>query len=160
MASQYSCLENPTNSKKRQRDITADDEPPRSEGVQYATGEEQKVITNSSRKNGTDGPKQKRCSAVGVTGGESNAQCCKEEYCIDTWNVRSMNQDKLDVVKQQMARVNIINILGIGKLKWMGMGEFNSDDHYTTTVGKNLMEEMEKPSQSTEESEMQYLGTT
>ena len=71
-----------------------------------------------------------------------------------------MNQDKLDVVKQQMARVNIINILGTGKLKWMGTGEFNSDDHYTTTVGKNLMEEMEQPSQSTEESEMQYLGTT
>jgi len=99
MANQYSCLENPMNSKKRQRDITAD-EPPRSEDVQYATGEEQKVITNSSRKNGTDGPKQKRCSVVGVTGGESNVQCCKEEYCVETWNVRSMNQDKLDVVKQ------------------------------------------------------------
>ena len=57
-------------------------------------------------------------------------QCYKELYCIRTWNVRSMNQDKLDVVKQDMARVNI-DILGISELKWTGMGEFNSNDHYT-----------------------------
>ena len=62
-----------------------------------------------------------------VTGYRSKAQCCKEQYCIGTWNVRSMNHSKLEVVKQEMARVNI---LGIRELKWTGMGEFNSDDHY------------------------------
>ena len=64
-----------------------------------------------------------------VTGDISEVQCCKEQYCIGTWNVRSMNQGKLEVVKQEMARVNI-NILGISKLKWTEMGEFNSNDHY------------------------------
>ena len=64
-----------------------------------------------------------------VTGDGSKVQCCKEQYCIGTWNVRSMNQGKLEVVKQEMARVNI-DILGISELKWTGMGEFNSDDHY------------------------------
>ena len=66
---------------------------------------------------------------VDVFGGESKVRCCKEQYCIGTWNVRSMNQGKLEVVKQEMARANV-NILGISKLKWTGMGEFNSDDHY------------------------------
>ena len=63
-----------------------------------------------------------------MTADRSKVQCCKEQYCIGTWNVRSMNQGKLDVVKQEMARVNV-NILGISELKWTGMGEFNSDDH-------------------------------
>ena len=63
-----------------------------------------------------------------VTGDGSKVQCCKEQYCIGTWNVRSMNQGKLEVVKQEVARVNV-DILGIGELKWTGMGEFNSDDH-------------------------------
>ena len=66
---------------------------------------------------------------VDITGDRSKVQCCKEQYCIGTWNVRSMNQGKLEVVKQEMARVNV-NILGISKLKWTGMGEFNSDDCY------------------------------
>ena len=74
-------------------------------------------------------PQQKQYPAVDVTGDRSKVQCCKEQYCIGTWNVRSMNQGKLEVVKQEMARVNI-DILGISKLKWTGMGEFNSDDHY------------------------------
>ena len=64
-----------------------------------------------------------------VSGCESKLRCCKEQYCIGPWNVRSINQGKLDVVRQQMARVSI-NILGISELKWMDMGEFNSDDHY------------------------------
>ena len=64
-----------------------------------------------------------------VTGDASKVRCCKEQYWIGTWNVRSMNQGKLEVVKQEMARVNI-NILGISELKWTGMGEFNSDEHY------------------------------
>ena len=65
---------------------------------------------------------------VDVTGDSSKVWCCKKQYCIGTWNVRSVNQGTLEVVKQEMARVNI-NILGIRKLKWTGMGEFNSDDH-------------------------------
>ena len=70
-----------------------------------------------------------------VTGSESKVQCCKEQYCIGTWNVRSMNQGKLEVVKQGMAKVNI-NILGNSELKWTGMGEFNSDNHYIYYCGQ------------------------
>ena len=73
--------------------------------------------------------KQKQHPVVDGTGDRSKALCCKEQYCIGTWTVRSMNQSKLEVVKQEMARVNI-NILGISELRWTGMGEFNSDDHY------------------------------
>ena len=74
-------------------------------------------------------PKQKQYPAVDVTGDRSKVRCCKEQYCIPgTWNVRSMNQGKLKVVKQEMTRVNI-DILGISELRWTGMGEFNSDDH-------------------------------
>ena len=80
-------------------------------------------------------PKQKQYSAVDVTGDRSKIRCCKEQYCIGTWNVRSMNQGKLEVLKQEMARVNL-NILGISELKWTGMGEFNSDDHYIYYCGQ------------------------
>ena len=73
--------------------------------------------------------KQKQYPVVDVTGDRSKVQCYKEQYCIETWNVRSMNQGKLEVVKQEMARVNV-DILGIGELRWTGMGEFNLDDHY------------------------------
>ena len=79
---------------------------------------------------------------MGVTGDRSKVKCCKEEYCIGTWNVRSMNQGKLEVVKQEMARVNV-DILGISELKWTGMGEFNQMTIISTTVGKNPLEEME-----------------
>ena len=72
-----------------------------------------------------------------VTGDKSKVQCCKEQYCIGTWNVRSMNQGKLEVVKQEMVRVNI-NIQGISELKWTGMGEFNSDDHYIYYCGQEF----------------------
>ena len=72
---------------------------------------------------------KKQDPAVHVTGDRSKVRCCKEQYCIGTWNVRSMNLGKLEVVKQEMARVNV-NILGTSELKWTGMGEFNSDDHY------------------------------
>ena len=74
-------------------------------------------------------PKQKQHPVVDVTGDRSKVRCCKEQYGLETWNIRSMNQGKLEVVKQEMARVNI-DILGISKLKWTRMGEFNSDDHY------------------------------
>ena len=83
-------------------------------------------------------PKQKQYPFVDVTGDKSKVQCCKEQYCIRTWNVRSMNQDKLEVVKQEMARVNI-DILGISELRWTGMGEFNSNDHYIYYCGQEFL---------------------
>ena len=105
---------------------------------QHATGEEWR---NNYRNNEEMEPKQKHHSVVDVTGDRSKVLCYKEHYCIGTWNVRSMSQGKLEVVKQEMARVNI-NILGIRELKWTGMGEFNSDD-LSITMGKNPLEEME-----------------
>ena len=83
-------------------------------------------------------PKQKQYPVVNGTCDRSKVQCSKEQYCIATWNVRSMNQDKLEVVKQEMTRVNI-NILGISKLRWTGMCEFNSDDHYTYYCGQESL---------------------
>ena len=74
-------------------------------------------------------PNQKQYPVVDVTGDRSKVQCCKEQHCIGTWNVRSMKKGKLEVVKQEMARMNI-DILGISELRWIGMGEFSSDDHY------------------------------
>ena len=88
---------------------------------QHATGDQWR---NNSRKNEETDPKQKQLPVVDVTGDGSKVQCCKEQYCIGTWNVRSMNQGKLEVVKQEMARVNI-DISGISELKWTGMGKFN-----------------------------------
>ena len=80
-------------------------------------------------------PKQKQYPAVDVTGDRSKVPCCKEQYCIGTWNVRSMNQGILEVVKQEMARVNI-ETLGISEIKWTGMGEFNSDEDYIYYCGQ------------------------
>ena len=122
---QYSCLENPMNSMKRQNDRIPKEELPRSVGAQYATRDHWR---NNSRKNEGMEPKQKQYPAVDVTGDRSKVRCCKEKYCIGTWNVRSTNQNKLEVVKQEMARVNV-DSLGISELKWTGMGEFNSHDH-------------------------------
>ena len=96
----------------------------------------------NSRKNEEKEPKQKQHPVVDVTGDRNKVQCCKKQYCIGTWNVRSMNQSKLEVVKRRMTRVNI-DILGISELRWTGICEFNSDDNYSTTVGRNLLEEME-----------------
>ena len=89
---------------KRQKDRTLKDELPRSVGAQYATGDQWR---SNSRKNEEMEPKQKQHSVVDVTGDGSKVRCCKEQYCIGTWNVRSMNQSKLEVVKQEMARMNI-----------------------------------------------------
>ena len=83
-------------------------------------------------------PKQKQHPVVDVTGDRSKVQCCKEEYRIGTWNVRSMNQGKLEVVKQEMARVNV-DILGISKLKWVGMGDFKSGVHYIYYCGQESL---------------------
>ena len=91
-----------------------------------------------TRKNEETEPKQKQNPVVDVTGDGSKVRCYKEQYCIGTWNVRSMNQGKLEVVKQERARVNI-NILGISELKWTGMGEFNSDDHYIYYCGQESL---------------------
>ena len=85
-------------------------------------------------------PEGKQHLIVDVTSESSKVQCCKEQYCIGNWNIRSMYQHKLEVVKQEMARVNV-NILEI-KLKWTRMGEFNSDNNISTTVGRNPLEEM------------------
>ena len=128
MANHFStfALRTPMNSMKRQNDRILKEEFPRSVGTQYATGDQWK---NNSRKNEGMEPKQKQYPVVDVTGDRSKVQCCKEQYCIGTWKVRSMNQGKLEVVKQEMAGVNV-DILGISELKWTGMGEFNSDDHY------------------------------
>ena len=92
----------------------------------------------NSRKDEEMEPKQKQHPVVDVTIDGSKVQCCKEQYCIGTWNVRSMNLRKLEVVKQEMARVNI-DILGISELKWTGMGEFNSDDHYIYHCGQESL---------------------
>ena len=108
-------------------------------GAQYATGDQWR---SNSRKNDETEPQWKQHPVVDVTGDESKIQCCKEQYCIGAWNIRSTNQGKLEMVKQEMARVNT-DILGISKLKWSGMGEFNSDDHYIYTVVTNPLEEME-----------------
>ena len=132
---QYSCLENPMNSMKRQKDRTLKDELPRSVGAQYATGDQWR---NNSRKNEETEPKQKQHPGVDGTCDRRKVRCCKEKYCIGTWNVRSINQGKLEVVKQEMARVNI-DILGISELKWTGMGEFNSDDYYIYYHGQESL---------------------
>ena len=73
-----------------------------------------------------------------VSDGESKVLCCKEQYCIGIWNIRSTNQGKLNMVKKEMARVNI-NILGISKLKWMGRSELNSGDHYVYYCGQESL---------------------
>ena len=106
MANHFSilALRIPQTVMKRQKDRTLKDELPRSVGAQYATGDEWR---NNSRKNEETGPKQKQHPIVDMTGDGSKVRCYKEQYCIDTWNVRSMNQGKLEVVKQEMERVNV-----------------------------------------------------
>ena len=110
---QYSCLENPMNSMKKQKHRTLKDEFPRSVGAEFVTGYQWR---NNSRKNEGREPRQKQHPFVDVTGDRSNVQWCKEQYCLGTWNVRSMNEGKLEMVKQEMATVNV-DILGIGELK-------------------------------------------
>ena len=94
--------------------------------AQYATRDPWR---SNSRKNEEVESKQKQYPAVDVTSDGSKVQCYKEQYSIGIWNVRSMNQGKLEEVKQEMTRVKI-KILGISKLKWTGKGKFNSDNHY------------------------------
>ena len=131
----YSCLENHMNSMKRQKDMTLKDELPRTVGAQYATGDQWR---NSSRKDEEAESGHKQHPAVVVTGDGRKVRCCKEQYCIETWNGMSMNQGKLEVFKQEMARVNI-DILGICELKWTRMGKFNSDDDYIYYYGQQSL---------------------
>ena len=142
------------NSMKRQNDRILKEELPRSLGAQYAIGDQWR---NNSRKSEGMEPKQKQYPVVDVTGDRSKVQCCKEQYCIGTWNVRSMNQGKLEMVKQEMERVNV-DILGISELKWTGMGEFNSNDHYIYDCGQeSLRRNVVVIVKKKKESNMQYL---
>ena len=104
-------------------------------GVKYATGDQWR---NNSRKNKETEPKKKQHPAVDLTGDGSKIWCCKEQYCTGTWNVRSMSQGKLEMVKQKTAKMNI-DILRISKLRWTRMGEFNSDDHYIYYCGQESL---------------------
>ena len=108
------------------------DEFPRSVGTQYATGDQWR---NNSRKNEAMEIKEKQNPVVDGTGDRSKVRYYKEQYCIGTWNVRSMNQGKLEMAKKEMTRVNI-DIPGISKLRWTEIGEFNSDDHYIYYCGQ------------------------
>ena len=137
MASLFSilALRTPMNSIKRQKDRTLKDKLPRSVGTRYATGDQWR---NNSRKNEEMEPKQKQHVVVDVTGDRSKFWCYKEQYCIGTWNVGSLNQGKLEVVKQEMTSMKV-DILGISELKWTVMGEFNSDDHYIYYCGQESL---------------------
>ena len=110
---------------KGQNDRILKEELPRSVGAQYATGDQWR---NNSRKNEGMETKQNQYPAVDVTGDRSRIRCCKEQYCIGTWNVRSWIKANWKW-SNEMARANV-DILGISELKWTGMGEFSSDDHY------------------------------
>ena len=123
------------NSTKRKNDRILREELSRTVGAQYGTGDQWR---NNSRKNEGMESKQQQYPVVDVAGDRSKVRCYKEQYYIGTWNVRSMNQGKLEVVKQEMARVSI-DILGINKLKWTGMGEFNSEDHYIYYCGQEFL---------------------
>ena len=136
---QYSCLENPMNSMKSQNDRILKEELPRPLGAQYATGDQWR---NNSRKNEGMEPKQKQYPAVDMTGDRRKVWCCKEQYCIGNWNVRSMNQGKLEVVKQEMARVNV-NILGISQLNGLEWVNLIQMTIISTAAGRNPSEEME-----------------
>ena len=132
---QYSCLENPMNSMKRQKDRTQKDELPRSVGAQCSTGDQ---WINNSRKNEEMEPKQEQHPVVDGTGDRSKVRCCKEQYCIRAWNVRPMNQGKLEVAKQEMVRVNV-DILGISE--WQSCYSLNTDgwvNKYVKTSSCNI----------------------
>ena len=142
------------NTMKRQKDWILKHEFPRSVGSQYVTGEDWR---NNSRKNEETEPKQKQCPVVDVTGDGSKVRCCKEQYCLGTWNVRSVNQGKLEVVKQEIARVNI-DILGISELKWIEMSKFNSDDNYIYYCGQESLRRNGLAIMVNKRVQIQYLG--
>ena len=124
-------------SKKRQKERTLKDELPRMVGAQYVTGDQWR---NDSRKNEEMEPEQTHHPVVGVTGDRSKVQCYKKPYGIGTWNVKSMNQGKLEVVKQEMTTVNV-DILGIYEIKWIEWVNLTQMTIISTTVGKNPLED-------------------
>ena len=136
---QYSCLENPMNSMKRQKDRTLKDELPTSVGAQYATGDQWR---NNSRKNEEMEPKWKQHPAVDVTDDGSKVWCYKKQYWIGTWNVRSTSQANYKWSNRRWPRVNI-DILGISELKGLEWKTLTQMTILSTTVGKNPLEEME-----------------
>ena len=113
---------------------------------------------NSSIKSEEVESKRKQHPVVVVTGDGSQVQCCKEQYCIGTWNVRSISQGKLEVVKQEMARVNI-NILGISELKRTGMSKFNSDDNHIYYYGQESLRRNGVALIVSKRVQMQHLGS-
>ena len=123
------------NSVKRKKDRTLKDELPKSVGAQYDTGDQWR---NNSRKNEGVEPKQKEHPVVDRTVIEASSYAVKSKIAIRTWIVESMNQGKLEVVKQEITRMNI-DILVISELKWTGMGEFNSDDLYIYSCGQECL---------------------
>ena len=129
---QYSCLEKPMNSMKRQKDRTLTPHRYVLSMLQEISGETtpERMKRQNQSKNNTQ-----LWMWLVI---ESKVRCCKKQYCKGTWNVRSMNQGKLEVVKQEMARV-IINVLEISELKWTGIGEFNSDDHHIYYCGQKSL---------------------
>ena len=114
-------------------------------------------ITNS-KSNEEAESKQKQWRAVDVSGDGSKVWCYKEKYSVGTWNIRAMNQGKLEVVKQGMARINI-DILEINELKWTRMGEFNSDDLYIYYFGQESLRRNAVALIVNKDSKMQHLGT-
>ena len=135
MANHFSilALRTPWTVWKGKKDRILKDELSRLVGAQYATGDQWR---NNSRKNEEVEPKQEQHPVVDMTGDGSKVWCYS--YCIGTWNFSCVNQGKLEVIKQEMARVNT-DILGISELKWTGMGEFNSDDHYIYCCGQESL---------------------
>ena len=131
---QNSCLEKPMNSMKRQKVMTIKDKFPRWKVTNILLEE----WRNNPRKIEEMGPKWKQCPVVDVTGDGSKVWCYKEQYCIGIWKVRSMNQDKLEVVKQEIARVNF-DILVFRERKWTRLGKFKSDDHYIYYCGQESL---------------------
>ena len=128
------------NSMKRQKDKTLKDEFASSVGAQYATADQWR---NKSRKSEETEPKQKQHQVVNVTVDGSKVRFCKEQYCIGTWNVMSMNQGKLEVVKQEMARVNVVDILGISELNGLERVNLTQMTIKSITVVQNALEEIE-----------------
>ena len=136
---------------KRQKDTTPEEESSRLEGVQHATGEEQRALANSSSKTAVAGPKRQQCSGVGVSGGGSKVRCCKEQCCIATCNVRSMNQVSWTGSNTGDGKFEHRHL---SELKWTGMGEFNSDDHYIYFCGQ----EWNSPHNLMLKLKLQYFG--
>ena len=141
------------NNMKRQNDRILKEELPRSVGAQHATGDQWR---NNFRKSEGMEPKQKQYPVVDVTGDGSKVRCYKEQYCIGTWNVRSMNQGKMKQIKQEIARMNI-DILGISELKRTAMGEFNSDDNYIYYCGQESLRRNGVPIMVNKRVQKQYL---